>query len=227
MKKIKINQLYHDYNSNKSLINISCEFHQTKRYLVVGAHQSGKSTLCKLIKGLIKRRRGSIRIDDQLFKPPTQQSLSYLSQNTYLYANITISQFIKYYCDMYSDFNVTKSIFLLQQFNISTKRKITLLTQKEQELILFIFTLCRKADFYLLDNPLKSFSLKKKANIIKFTFNHLDKDNCIIITANSFVHFKSIFDHVLFLSRGYLFLNKDTNSMKVDSSEDLEINDLK
>lgn len=204
MEKIKFNQLYHSHNNITSLVNITCEFKKNKRYLIIGNKHSGKSTICNLIKGLTKRKRGSIRIDDKSFKVPTQRKLAFLAENTHLYINIKVLNLIYYYRDSYELFDTKLAINLFNKLNLNIKKTVPLLLQEEKEIILFILTLCRKADFYLLDNPLSSFSTRKKAKIIKFVFDHLDTNNCIIITTDSYDDCTSTFDFIMYLSNGYL-----------------------
>ena len=224
MKIIKFNQLYHNYQQKASLININLTFQRGKRYLLIGEKDSGKSSIFKMIKGHITRRRGSIRIDGKLYKPPTQRDLAYLAQNTYLYANVSVLRLIYYYDEYYSDFHKNKARKLLQVLNIKENKNINNLTPEEKEIILFILTMCRKADFYLIDNPLSTSTVDKKEFIITTVLNTMPKSSCIIISMNSNIKISTTFHILILMSKGHILSSFDIKNINEHTTSEVIAN---
>lgn len=101
LERIAINDLSFSYGENNILKEISTEFEVGKKYAVIGASGSGKSTFAKILLGFLPNYNGEIFLNDLNFRELSSASIyrqiSYISQNVYLFQgsirdNITLGE---------------------------------------------------------------------------------------------------------------------------------------
>jgi len=221
MKKITFNSLFLNYNLLESLINVTFELEKGKCYLITGPLRAGKSSIFKILKGFIKGNRGSVRIDDDYFIPFTQNEMAYLAEKTYLYANLTVTEFIRYYLDLYENFDREKAVEILNELNIGLTRKLSNMSLEEKEILIFILTMCRKTELYLLDDPMSSTTPEERIKIINLVFDSLDHDKCIVLATDLLTDIRETFDTVIFMHEGHIISILDTKEMKQNSTMEI------
>lgn len=61
---IKVNNVTFNYKTNKAINNISLEINEGEFVSIIGVNGSGKSSLIKLISGLVMPKSGDVTIDE-------------------------------------------------------------------------------------------------------------------------------------------------------------------
>ena len=67
---------------------------------------------------------------------------------------MTIKQVIKYFEEFYKNFDTQKAIKLLKDLNLDINTKISKMSKGMQEKLQLILVMSRKAELYVLDEPL-------------------------------------------------------------------------
>lgn len=100
-KSIKVSHLNYSYDTRKVISNINFEFLKGKNYAIIGESGAGKTTLGKILSGMIKNYEGSVKFDDLELSQITKTSLfnyiTYVDQNVYIFGesirfNITLGK---------------------------------------------------------------------------------------------------------------------------------------
>ena len=94
----------------------------SQNYLVVGAASTGKTTLLKIINGLLVPSSGSITIGGEAPGVITKQHISYLPDTSYFPKWMKITDLFTYFNDFYADFDEAKAREMLRRLNINEKR---------------------------------------------------------------------------------------------------------
>ena len=121
-----------NYGHEVALMDVSLNIQPGRIIGLLGPNGSGKTTIIKLINGLLQPSLGNIYIHGQLPSPASKKVVSYLPDTTYLNENMKIIDAINYFQDFYADFNVQRAYQLLNEFAFAAKSKIEQPFKREQ-----------------------------------------------------------------------------------------------
>lgn len=113
-KNLKIKDLNYQFNGRQIFHNLNLEVEQKKKYLVIGESGAGKTTLFKIIFGLIKDYQGEVILNDALNYHQVSESslknlIGYLPQDTVIF-NDTIKNNVTLFNPNISDETVVKAL---------------------------------------------------------------------------------------------------------------------
>ena len=110
-----------NYGHEVALMDVSLNIQPGRIIGLLGPNGSGKTTIIKLINGLLQPSLGNIYIHGQLPSPASKKVVSYLPDTTYLNENMKIIDAIRYFQDFYA-----------QRFAFASKSKIEQPFKREQ-----------------------------------------------------------------------------------------------
>ena len=87
---------------------------------LLGPNGCGKSTLIKLISGLLQPNGGEIRVDGEPVGEKTRAMISYLPERTYFNSWMKVDELVTYFEEFYSDFDKPRAYSLLDALNIDS-----------------------------------------------------------------------------------------------------------
>lgn len=169
MMKIHIEHKIFTSEGDKTL-HINEEIAEGNFIAVSGNSGIGKTTLFKIIAGLIQPDFGFIRSDDnilldtenKIFLPPQNRDIAFMFQNYALFPNMTVKQNITYAQKGKNELEIEE---LLEKFDLKNHENIhpNKLSGGQQQRVALARTLIQKAGIVLLDEPLSAVedSMKK------------------------------------------------------------------
>lgn len=84
-------------------------------------------------------------------------------------------------------------------------------------------SLSRKAEIFLLDEPISGVDPSARKSIIQTILNNFEEDNLIIVSTHLINQIEPLLDRVLFLSDGKIMINKTVDEIR--SEENMSIED--
>lgn len=154
MALLTCHNLYKSYGKTLVLNDINLEIPAGKIIGLLGPNGSGKTTLIKLINGLLLPNNGEILVKGEKIGIHSKKIISYLPERTYLDFNMKVDELIQYFSDFYDDFDKEKAYQLLERLNINAKDKLTSMSKGMKEKVQLVLVMSRKADLYILDEPI-------------------------------------------------------------------------
>ena len=118
---------------------------------LLGPNGCGKSTLIKLISGLLQPDSGEILVDGNEIGEKTKAVISYLPERTYFNSWMKIEELVNYFEEFYADFDKIRALNLLEDLGIDRKAKLKSLSKGTKEKVQLILVMSRNAKLYLLD----------------------------------------------------------------------------
>ena len=91
---------------------------------LLGPNGCGKTTLIKMINGLLAPTSGNVLINGMSPCPATKKVISYLPERTYLDNGMKVSQMVEYFADFYEDFSTEKAYGMLGALGISSDARL-------------------------------------------------------------------------------------------------------
>ncbi len=218
---LKINNLTKKYYNKIALQNVNLTFEKGKIYGLLGPNGSGKTTLMKIIAGLHKQTSGEIFINDKPLSYETKAFVSYLPTDNFLYDSFKVKDIIKFYSDMYSDFNKDFALEVLQN-NVDIELKVSKLSSGMIGKLKVALSLSRNADIYLLDEPLNGVDVLARDAIMDLIVKAYNENKVIIISSHLVSETEKIFDSAIFIKDGNIELNGDAEELRQSYGKSIE-----
>lgn len=209
---IQFNSLSFGYTKKHELFNqLDISILSGKIYGLLGKNGTGKTTLLKLMCGLVAPLSGSIRVGD--FEPFKRQP-EFLSQVYLLPEDIFLparsaSELVKLYAPFYPLFKKQQFLQLLAMFEMQYESDISKLSFGQQKKVMIAFALACNTSYLLLDEPTNGLDIPSKVVFRKLIASVFDEKRTIIISTHQVRDLDSLIDHVIILNN---------NKIQIDSS---------
>ncbi len=169
---------------------------------LLGPNGCGKSTLIKLVAGLLQPNSGEILIDGKKVGEETKALVSYLPERTYFNGWMRVNELVNYFAEFYGDFDSDKAYRLLSDLSIDPKAKLKTLSKGTKEKVQLVLVMSRRAKLYLLDEPIAGVDPAAREYILSTIVGNYNPDSTIIITTHLITDVEQVLDDFVFVSYG-------------------------
>lgn len=184
------------------LDNFSISLAPGKIVGLLGPNGCGKSTLMKLIMGLLTTDLGTIKICGRHRSSYTNSLISYLPERTYLNPAMTVDELIRYFSDFYSDFEPARAKKMLDELGIKTASTLRTLSKGNKEKVQLIMVMSRRAKLYLLDEPIAGVDPAAREYILNTIIGNYNPEATVLITTHLIHDVEGILDEFYFMDYG-------------------------
>ncbi|WP_437130636.1 ABC transporter ATP-binding protein [Peptostreptococcus russellii] len=215
-KILEIKGLKKSYASKDVLKDINLSIDSGKIVGLMGPNASGKSTLIKIVNGLLTPDSGSVLIDGLAPGTETKGFVSYLPERTYISDWMKVKDIVEYFEDFYEDFDVERAHNMLDDLDISLDSKIKNLSKGSKEKVQLILVMSRNAKLYILDEPIGGVDPAARSYVIKTILNNYPEDSTLIIVTHLISEIEGICDEVAFLNNGEIVIHENTDDIRTE-----------
>ncbi len=224
MELLECKHLYKEFDNKQILKDINLKIPRGKIIGLLGKNGTGKSTLIKLINDLLTPTSGEILINGEKPGVKSKEIISYLPERTYLDKEMTIKQVIKYFEEFYKNFDTQKAIKLLKDLNLDINTKISKMSKGMQEKLQLILVMSRKAELYVLDEPLGGVDPATRDYILDTILSNFSEGASVIISTHLISDIERILDEVIFIDNGEIILTSSADELR--KKEKLSIDEI-
>jgi ABC-2 type transport system ATP-binding protein len=215
-------------NVNKSfdekviLTDVSFTIEPNKIIGLLGKNGMGKTTIIKLLNGLLTPTSGEILINNEAPGVNSKKIISYLPERLCLDRTMNISQVIDFYVDFYSDFNKETAFRLLEDLNLSPIDNLNKMSKGMIEKLQLILVMSREADLYVLDEPLGGVDPATRDYILDTILSNFKNGASIIISTHLIQDIERILDDVIFVDKGKIILTGSCDELRKKHNESID-----
>ncbi|AEH55277.1 ABC transporter ATP-binding protein [Streptococcus parasanguinis] len=203
-----------NYGHEVALMDVSLNIQPGRIIGLLGPNGSGKTTIIKLINGLLQPSLGNIYIHGQLPSPASKKVVSYLPDTTYLNENMKIIDAIRYFQDFYADFNVQRAYQLLNDLHLQPNQKLNSLSKGNKEKVQLILVMSREADLYVLDEPIGGVDPAARDYILRTIIQNRRLNSSVLISTHLIADIEQVLDEAIFINQGRILLHENTTVMR-------------
>lgn len=214
MELLEIKNLYKNYGEKQVLNNITLTVPRGKIIGLLGKNGTSKTTLIKLINGLLTPTEGEIVFEGEKIGPQSKLNIAYLPERTYLDKSMTINETLKFFKEFYSNFDIDKAKDLLKKLDLDENQKIIKMSKGMQEKVQLVLVMSRKADLYILDEPLGGVDPATRDYILDTILTNFHEGASIIISTHLISDIERILDEVIFIDKGEIKLISDADELR-------------
>lgn len=211
---ISFEQVSKKYGNIMALDNITASFQKGRIIGLFGPNGAGKSTALKLIAGISRPSRGSVKVEG---KEPqeTKDKVAYLPEVDYLYPWMTVKEAADFMKAFYKDWDEDKYRELLSFLNLEPDMKINKISKGQRAKAKLLLAVSRSSPYLLLDEPLSGIDILSREEIINTLIrDYREGEQTIIISTHEIGEVENLVDEVAFIKGGRIVLKQDAEELR-------------
>ena len=212
------------YGRKTALDHINLSLRPGRIIGLLGPNGSGKTTMIKLINGLLTPTEGEILIRGMAPGVKTKSIVSYLPERTYLDESMRISEVIAYFKDFYADFDEKKAEQMLNKVHLDPSARIKTLSKGNKEKVQLILVMSRRAKLYCLDEPIAGVDPAARDYILSTIIGNYEPDATILLSTHLITDVENILDEVVFIKDGHITMQEEVETIR--DKEGKSVDDL-
>ncbi len=206
--------LYKNFGDRQILTDINLTIPRGKIIGLLGKNGTGKSTLIKLMNDLLTPSEGAVRVQGLPIGVESKKIIAYLPERTYLDKNMTVNQVLAYFEDFYENFDSEKARKLLQDLDLDVTQKLTKMSKGMQEKVQLVLVMSRKADLYILDEPLGGVDPATRDYILDTILTNFNEGASVLISTHLIQDIERILDEVIFIDKGKIICHEECDALR-------------
>lgn len=214
MSIVEIKGVTKTFGRKEALKNVNLTIEKGKIIGLLGSNGSGKTTLIKLINDLLVPTKGEVLVNGKKPGVESKKVVSYLPERTYLSSNMRVNEVLNFFVDFYEDFDTEKARTLLKDLDIDENEKLKTMSKGTKEKVQLILVMSRKADLYILDEPIGGVDPAARDYILDTILTNFNKDASVLISTHLISDVERVLDDVIFISKGEIVENTSADELR-------------
>lgn len=219
---IELANISKHYGKTVALDNVTLSLPKGKIIGLCGPNGSGKTTLIKIMMGLITDYKGQVAIDGFPIGKETKLSVSYLPDVNYLDSKATGVTTKQLFVDMYSNFDADRFDVLMGELKLDMKQPFGNMSKGMKEKFQLALVMARKAQVYVLDEPIGGVDPAARELILKTILENYDPESLVLLSTHLIGDIEQIFDQVIFLKEGKVDLYEDVETLRSQHNQSID-----
>jgi ABC-2 type transport system ATP-binding protein len=211
-----------NFQNVTALSDVNLTLERGKIIGLLGPNGSGKTTLIKLINGLLVPTSGTLKIAGIEPGTETKKIVSYLPERTYLPDWMRVSDCINFFLDFYEDFDDKKAYEMLKRLNLDPTKRLKSLSKGTKEKVQLILVMSRRAELYLLDEPIGGVDPAARDYILNTIITNYNENATVIISTHLIADIENVLDEVIFIKEGHLMLQASVDDIRTKEKKSID-----
>ena len=189
---------------------------------LLGPNGSGKTTLIKLANGLLTPSSGEILIGGKRPSPETKAVVSYLPDRPSLPEWMNVEKLMDFFGDFYEDFERAKVEEMLRHLGIDPKQRLKEMSKGTREKVQLIMVMSRKAQLYLLDEPIGGVDPATRDYILDTIIKNYNPSASVVISTHLISDVEQVLDDVIFINKGKVVLQSSVDDIREKNNKSVD-----
>ncbi len=219
---LRLENLTKRYGSLTALDNVSLSVESGRIVGLLGPNGSGKTTIIKILNGLLTPTAGSVTICGLAPGVKTKEMVAYLPDNSFLNSWMKVRQIVDFYADFYADFRPERAYQMLSQLGISPDMRLKTLSKGNKEKVCLILVMSRDARLYVLDEPIAGVDPAARDYVISTIINNYNPEATVLISTHLIADIEQILDEVIFIHQGHILMQKTVDEIRAENGKSVD-----
>lgn len=219
--RLECRELTKWFGSKEAVAGLTVNIEKGKIYGLLGENGSGKTTWMKMVSGLTKPGCGEILYDGHALCYEDKAEIAYMATEPFFYDFMKVRDVGEYYKAFFEDFDAARYEELIGKMGLSPDMKVKNLSSGMAAKLKLAATLARKAELYLLDEPLNGIDYKAREEIINLILEEADGENTFVISTHLLEEIESFIEYAIFIKEGRLAGNVCLEAERMKSGRSL------
>lgn len=216
---IIINDLEFKYNKSKeNVLDIeNLSINSDKLIGLIGANGSGKTTMMKIIGGLIAPQKGVVKVlsGDRMRDDNVKRQIIYSMNDNAVEHKETVEKLVRDYNLVYPDFDREFANKIFDLLEIDTKNKISKLSTGNKSAVHFTCALATRAKITLLDEPFTGIDIAKRKTLYDILLrDYIEYPRTIVVSSHNLDEMENVLSEILLINDGKVVFYEDIDDVR-------------
>ncbi len=202
------------YGTKKVLDGVNLQIMEGRIVGLLGKNGTGKSTLLKLINDLLTPDSGEILFCGKPIGFESKERIAFLPERTYLDKSMRVCEVLEFFSDFYDNFDAEKARKLLKDLSLDEKMRLQKMSKGMQEKVQLVLVMSRKADLYILDEPLGGVDPATRDYILDTILTNFNPGASVLLSTHLISDIERILDDVVFIDGGKIALAENCDTLR-------------
>lgn len=223
MNIVAVDNLVKRYNEVLALDHFNLHIEPGEIFGLLGPNGSGKTTAIKLINGLIQPTSGAVTVDGAAPGIHTHSVISYLPDRDYLNDWMKVADLLDFFADFFADFDKVKANDMLKSLDITPLARLKTLSKGTKEKVQLILTMSRRAQLYILDEPIAGVDPAARDYILDTILSGYREDATVLLSTHLIADIERVLDEVIFLKEGVMTLHEGVDTIREEHGKSVDM----
>lgn len=201
--------------------DLSVTIEPGKIYALLGPNGSGKTTWMKMVSGLVSPTSGTVTYNGKPVGVESKKHIAYMSTEPFFYNYMTAKDVGKYYEDFFEDFSFARYEELVERLGLRMQDKAKTLSSGLAAKLKLAATLSRKAEIFLLDEPLNGIDIIARDQVMELVQEVADGHSSIVMSSHLVDEMERIIDHAIFVKDGMIVLAGEADQIRAERGKSI------
>jgi len=214
---IQLQNLEFSYSKKASLLsNLTLQLEAGRIHGLLGKNGEGKSTLLKLISGLVFPTQGQIEVmgfEPQKRQPEMLQEIFFLPEEL-PQLTLSVENYEKVYAPFYPNFSSAQFNEYLKEFDVDLKSSmLNKLSHGQKKKVMIAFGLAANTKLLLMDEPTNGLDIPSKGQFRRMVASAVNEDRCLIISTHQVRDLDSLIDSIIIMDGHEIVFNEPVENI--------------
>lgn len=212
---IKIENLTFGYHKTQLFDKLQLDLSAGRVYGLLGKNGVGKTSLLKLITGLMKPNSGNITVmnENPFDRNPSLLEEIFFIPDEFDLANLSIKKYAQIYGCFYPHFSQTEFVTFLKEFNVDEKINLTKMSLGQKKKAYISFALACNTKLLIMDEPTNGLDIPSKGSFRRIISSLAGDDRTIIISTHQVRDLEQLIDSLVILDNNEILINATINEI--------------
>ena len=219
---LRIRGLRKHYRRTAALDGVDLELRPGRIVGLLGENGCGKTTLMKVLAGVIADYEGEVEILGHAPGPATKAVTAFLPDTAFLADGWSVEYCLDYCADFFADFDRAKALDLIEFFGLDPRMRLKEMSKGMREKVQVALVMSRRAKLFLLDEPISGVDPAARQVILDGILRNLDDDSLLLISTHLIHDLEPILDSVVMMRHGRVVLTGDADDLRTEHGVSLD-----
>ena len=216
---IEVNQVSKQFDDICALNDVSFSITDGSVSGIVGTNGAGKSTMLRVMAGILKAEHGEVLVDGQgVFEnPEAKKNIVFIPDTSYFFPNARLKDMVDYYSVVYPGFEKERFTKFCNQFDLDKDRKLTTFSKGMKKQVSVLLGVCANTKYMFCDETFDGLDpVVRQAVKSIFIDEIMNRQFTPVIASHNLREMEDICDQVGLLHKGGILFSRDLAEMKTD-----------
>ncbi len=214
---IEVKHLTKTFGSFKALDDLSMCVPSGSIYGLVGPNGAGKSTVIRHLTGVFRPDSGEIFYDGEPVyeNAALKARIAYIPDDVFYFGSASLQDMSKFYAGMYPNYDKELYARLLNVFSLNENMQIRRMSKGMQKQAAFILSICVRADYMLLDEPVDGLDPVMRRQVWSIILQDVaEHGTTVLVSSHNLRELEDVCSCVGIVDHGKLMLERDLTELQ-------------
>ena len=209
---VQIDNLTFSYNQKQPLFDgLNITLSPGHIYGLLGKNGAGKSSLLKIISGLLFPGQGTVSVlgHEPKHRYPKFMQEVYLIPEEFELPPLTLERFVRLYSPFYPRFSHLLFDGYVAEFQLTTDQRLSTLSYGQKKKFLLSFGLATDCKLVILDEPTNGLDIPSKSQFRKVVASAIHDERTFVISTHQVRDMEALIDPIIILDEGKVVFFED------------------